>query len=432
MGLFTKKIKKGGFHDIIRCDQKDYLIWKWHPEAFELGESKREFAIRTGSILRVKDGEVAVFVYKQKNGTMQDYIVGPFDQKIKTGNFPVLQSIIGMFYEGDTPFQAEIYFINLAYVLQSKFAVPFFNVCDPFYPHFSIPVAVRGTITFRIEDYKQFIKCHRMDTFTYETFQQQLKDVVNRYVKDAVANAPAKHNIPVVSIESKTAMINDIVEIEIKERLKEDFGVSVTGVDIGHIELDKTCDEYAELKTVTKDISLRKAQADILNYEEQLRIQREEGQYATHMATKSANLGAYQTQKQAEVGIAGAQALGKMGENNVGNVDLGGGSGLNPMTMMAGMALGSAVGQNIAGTMNQAMQGVTPGAVPPPVPTIAYHVAKDGKDVGSYNLQQLSEMISKGEINRDTLVWKQGMSSWIKAKDAEEIKGLFPPELPIE
>lgn len=428
MGLF-KKVKKGGLSDVIRCDEKNYLIWKWHPEALELGKSKREFAIRTGSILRVKDGEVAVFVYKQKKDKMQDFIVGPFDKKIRTANLPVLQSIIGLFYEGDTPFQAEIYFINLANVIQVKFGVPYFNVCDPFYPTYSIPVAVRGTITFKIEDYEEFIKCHKLDSFDLDEFQGQLRDTVNRYVKDAVASAPAKHSIPVVAIESKTGMINDIVEIEIKERLKETFGVTVTGFDIGHIELDKDCAEYEELKRVSKDITARKAQIDIENYEEQLRIQREEGQYAARMATKTANLGAYQTQKQAEVGIAGAQALGKMGENNVGNVDLGNGAGLNPMTMMAGMALGSAVGQNIAGTMNQAMQVATPGAVPPPVPTIAYHVAKDGKDIGVYNLQQLTDMISKGDINRNTLVWKQGLSKWIKASNAEELKDLFPPEI---
>lgn len=29
MGLFDKKT--GGFMDEIRCDEQEYLIWKWHP-----------------------------------------------------------------------------------------------------------------------------------------------------------------------------------------------------------------------------------------------------------------------------------------------------------------------------------------------------------------------------------------------------------------
>lgn len=73
MAIFNKK-KNGGFIDVIRCDKPTYLIWKCHPGGTELGESKREYEIRTNSVLRVKNGEVAVFVYKQKDGTMQDYI----------------------------------------------------------------------------------------------------------------------------------------------------------------------------------------------------------------------------------------------------------------------------------------------------------------------------------------------------------------------
>lgn len=102
MALFRKP-KAGGFMDQIRCDEPSYLIWKWHPAGSQAGFNNREDAIRWGSSLRVKDGEVAVFVYKQKDGTMQDYIVGPYDQTIKTANFPVLASIVGLAYEGGTP-----------------------------------------------------------------------------------------------------------------------------------------------------------------------------------------------------------------------------------------------------------------------------------------------------------------------------------------
>ena len=101
MSLF-KKSKTGGFMDEIRCDEPSYLIWKWHPSGVKQGENNRENAIRWGSSLRVKDGEVAVFVYHQKDGTYQDFIEGPFDQKIKTANFPVLARLVGLAYEGGT------------------------------------------------------------------------------------------------------------------------------------------------------------------------------------------------------------------------------------------------------------------------------------------------------------------------------------------
>lgn len=356
MGLFDKNNRKCGFVDEIRCDEPSYLIWKWHPSGVQAGSSQWENYIHWGSSLRVKDGEVAVFVYKQKDGTMQDFIEGPFDQIIKTANFPVLSNIIGLAYEGGTPFQAEIYFINLARIIQVKFGVPFFDVYDPRFADFGVPVAVRGTISFQVQDYREFIKLNRLNTFELNDFQKQIRDAVCRYVKDAVANAPAANNIPVIQIETKTAQINDAVEYDIGERLKENFGVLVSGVDIGSIEIDKTSEGYRQLMAVTKDIAATRVEAETQDYIERLRIQREEGQYTMHKQTQTANIGAFQEEKQAEVGVAGAEALGQMGANGASDINLGGGgegTGFNMAAMMASMAVGGAVGQNIAGGHEQ-------------------------------------------------------------------------------
>ena len=452
MALFNKNNRKGGLMDEIRCDEPSYLIWKWHPSGVQPGATVRENSIRWGSSLRVKDGEVAVFVYRQKDGTMQDFIVGPFDQTIKTANFPALSSIIGLAYEGGTPFQAEIYFINLARIIQVKFGVPFFDVYDPRFADFGVPVAVRGTVSFSIGDYREFIKLHRLSTFNLDDFQKQIRDAVNRYVKDAVANAPAAHNIPVIQIESKTAQINDVVEYDLSERLKETFGVVVSGIDIGAIELDKSSEGYRQLMSVTKDIAgaTVKAEAEAKikdiadkqrieaeHYQESLRVQREEAQYAQHKQTQTANIGAFQVEKQAEVGVAGAQALGQMGANGAGDVNIGGGgdgTGFNMAAMMASMAVGGAVGQNIAGAMNNMMGGInqqtTPGAVPPPIPTVAYHVAVNGQATGPFDISVLAQMATAGQLTADSLVWKNGMAQWAKAGAVDELKNLFANVMP--
>ncbi len=452
MGLFNKNNRTGGFMDEIRCDEPSYLIWKWHPAGVQAGAGNRENAIRWGSSLRVKYGEVAVFVYKQENGTMQDFIVGPFDQIIKTNNFPVLASIVGLAYEGGTPFQAEVYFINLARIIQVKFGVPFFDVYDPRFMDFGVPVAVRGTVSFGISDYREFIKLHRLSNFNLDDFQRQIRDAVSRYVKNAVANAPATHNIPVVQIENKTAQINGIVEHDLGERLKETFGVVVSGVDIGAIEIDKSSQGYRQLMSVTRDISgaMAKAEAEAKikdiaekqrieaeNYEETLRIQREEGQYAQHMHTRTANFGAYQVEKQAEVGVAGANALGQMGANGAGDVNIGCGSdgtGFNMAAMMTSMAVGGVVGQNIAGAMNNMMggmgQSVYPNMTPPPIPTVVYHVAINGQVSGPFEMSVLTQMVASGRFTADTLVWKNGMAQWEKAGTVGELKGLFANSVP--
>lgn len=436
MALFDKSGRKGGFMDVIRCDEPEYLIWKWHPAGVAPGEGKRENSIRWGSSLRVREGSVAVFVYSQPDGTVQDYIEGPCDARLDTLNFPVLTSIRGLLYGGDTPFQAEVYFINLAQINQVRFAVPFFDVYDPRFLDFGVPVAVRGTISFQIDNYKEFIKLHRLENFSVEDFRKQIRDTVSRYVKDAVANAPAAHNIPVVQIESKTAQINDTIEYDIKERLKENFGVEVSGVDIGVIEIDKSSEGYRQLMAVTKDVTATKVQAETQDYMERLRIQREEGQYAQHMQTRSANISAFQVEKQAEVGIAGAEALGHMGDSGAGSVNLsGGGVGFNPAAMMAGMAVGGAVGQNIAGTMNSMMGGINhaaqPPTVPPPIPTVSYHVAVNGQAAGPYDINVLAQMASSGQLTADSLVWKNDMAQWEKAGAVDELKNVFNPMPPI-
>ncbi len=450
MSIFNKTNKKGGFMDEIRCDEPSYLIWRWHPSGVRVGTSNRENAIRWGSSLRVKDGETAVFVYNQKNGKMQDFIEGPFDGILKTNNLPILASIVGLAYEGGTPFQAEVYFINTAQIIQTKFAVPYFDVFDPRLDDFGVPVAVRDTLSFKISDYRQFIKLHRLNDFSLREFQNEIAHAVSRYVKDVVANAPAQNDIPLVQIESKIAQMNDVIELYLKDRLEEGFGVTVSGVDIGAIDVDKSSDEYRQLMAVTKEHSSAtiraqtaadiknihdKQRIEAENYEQTLRYQREEAQYAQHKATQSANLGAFQTEKQAEVGIAGAQALGHMGENGADSINLssGGGDGINMAGLMASMAVGGAVGQNIAGTMNSMMSGANPTNIqqtPPPIPTVAYHVAVNGQPTGPFDLATLTQMAAQGTLTKQSLVWKSGMASWQSAETVDELRALFGEGMP--
>lgn len=452
MFLFDKTKRGVGIMDEIRCDEPSYLIWKWRPSGSELGENNRENAIRFGSSLRVKDGEVAVFVYNQKNGIMQDFIVGPFDQTIKTDNLPVLASIVGLAYKGGTPFQAEVYFINLAQIIQVKFAVPFFDVYDPRFVDFGVPVAVRGTISFSIKNYREFIKLHRLNNFNLEDFSHQICDAVNRYIKNIVTNAPTNYRIPVIQLETRTQQINDAVEHDIRERLETTFGVMLSAVDVGAIEIDKTSDGYKQLMRVTKNIVSATAEAEaaahiknisdkqqieIKNYEETLRVQREEGQYAQHKATQSTNIGAFQIEKQAEVGVAGANALGQMGENGAGNINLGDGglSGFNPAAMMASMAVGGVVGNNIAGAVNNIIGGINQpiqsNVAPPPIPTSSYYIAVNGKPTGPFNIPTLMQMATSGQFTANDLVWKNGMEEWQKAAIVDELKSLFNPIPPI-
>ena len=73
MGLFNRK--EGGVMDVIRCDEEQYLVWKWRPAGQAANSTSKENAIRWGSSLRVKQGETAVFVYKKDGEQVMDFTI---------------------------------------------------------------------------------------------------------------------------------------------------------------------------------------------------------------------------------------------------------------------------------------------------------------------------------------------------------------------
>ena len=440
MGLFGNK-SEGGMMDVIRCDEQEYLVWKWRPSG-EATSTKKENAIRYGSSLRVKDGEMAVFVYQQKDGALQDYITGPYDQTIKTANFPVLSGIVGLAFGGASPFQAEIYFINLSGNIQIKFGVPYFDVFDPRFLDFAVPMAARGTITFNITDYQNFIKLNRLINFELEDLNKQIKDAVSKYVKAVITNAPADNNMPVLQMERKLLDINDLIASKIKDRLEADFGVNMKGFDLASIEVDKESEGYAELRKVTADQTTKTtvAQTDVSiknledmqsinaqNMEETLRIQREEAQRSQKLQTETNFIGTHALNQQTDVLKTGAASLGNMG-------DMGGGGGMNPAGMMTGMMMGGAMGNQMAGMMNNMGQNMQQQQnTPPPPPTISYSVSVNGQTAGPFNLEQLQQMVQNGQLTENTHVWKQGMAAWEIAANVEELVNLFgavPPPPP--
>lgn len=436
MGLFGRG-KSGGLMNVIRCDQQDYLVWKWRPENQEVNSTSRENAIRYGSSLRVKDGEVAVFVYKQQNGTCQDFIEGPFDDTIKTDNFPVLSSIVGLAFGGESPFQAEIYFINLAGNNQIRFGIPYFDVFDPRFPDHGIPMSARGTLTFNVTDYKGFIKLNRLINFELEDFKKQVKDAISKYIKAVVMNVPSDMGIPAVQMERRILDINETVYNYLKPRMENDFGVNLKALDLGSLEIDKESPYYEELRQLTAGNTARtmNAQTDVniqnlqdtqainaQNMAETLRIQREESQRAQQLQTQTNFMGTHAMNLQADVLKTGAQSLGTMGTLD------GGSGGVNPAGMMTGMMMGGAMGQQMAGMMNgmgQQMQQAM--NTPPPIPNVQYHISVNGAQSGPYNMQQLAQLAQNGQVTMQTYVWKQGMPGWELAGNIVELQVLFMP-----
>lgn len=424
MGLFDRK-KEGGIMDVIRCDESEYLVWKWRPSG-NVNSTKKENAIRWGSVLRVKEGEMAAFFYKKNDGQLMDFIIGPHEQKIETSNLPILTTLVGTLWGGNTPFQAEIYYINLQGNNQIRFAVPYFDVVDPRYPDFTVPIAVRGTITFNLTNYSQFIKLNRLIDFNLEQFKQQIKASVTKFTKNFVANCPIDNSIPVLQLERKILEISDLIKAKLTSVLEDDFGVNLKRFDLSAIEFDKESENYSAFVRMTKEQQIRRTEIDTEQYERLAKL-----------SAESQFIQAHAINQHADVLKTAAQSMGQME-----GIDMSG--GMNPAGMMIGMAMGGAMGQQMVGMMSGMGQIVqqpqqTPAmsgevTVPPSMPTsVNYLVAINGQQYGPYNIQQMQQMAQSGQINANTLVWTQGMHQWSTAGTVTELAPLFvntPPPIP--
>ncbi|TVS07370.1 MAG: DUF4339 domain-containing protein, partial [Rhodobacteraceae bacterium] len=68
------------------------------------------------------------------------------------------------------------------------------------------------------------------------------------------------------------------------------------------------------------------------------------------------------------------------------------------------------------------------GAPPPPPPPASepmWHIAENGQTRGPIPQSQLA-----AQISRDTLVWTEGQSGWLKAGEVPALTGLFAPQPP--
>lgn len=411
----------GGFMDVIRCDEQEYLVHKWSPNGDE-GTTTKENAIRYGSRLRVKPGETAVFFYKQHNGEMLDVIEGPHDKTIVTDNFPVLTSIVGAAFGGQSPFMAEIYFINTQKNVQIRFGVPYFDAFDNRFPDLGVPCAVRGTFTFNVTDIQNFIKLYRLTNMELSQLNDKIKDYFTRQIKSVILNIPSETGLSVLQLERKINEISEYSLEKLQDEMQSDFGINLNRVDIGSIEINKMHPHYQQLKHATVDQQTKfidaKTNIEITNLDELARIQRKD----VEMGVEGRHFPVHQLNLQADVLKTASENLGQMG-----SVSLGDGGGLNPVGLMTGMAIGGVMGNQMSGMLT----GIN--NTPPPPPAITYHIALDGKQSGPYTLEQLKAHAASGNFNKNYYVWKQGMSSWEPVADMPDLNEIFasvPPPPP--
>ena len=143
---------------------------------------------------------------------------------------------------------------NLAKGSQIRFRIPYFDVFDPRFENFAVPIAVECMLVYGVDDIGRFNSINKTQNMNDDVFQQKLKGQVTKFIKGVVTNAPADNQIPVLALERKILEISELVQRFVTPKIETLFGVNVRSIDITEIKVDQTSRGFRELKAVTTDL----------------------------------------------------------------------------------------------------------------------------------------------------------------------------------
>lgn len=371
MGFWDKLT--GEFVDIIEWtdDSNDTLVWR-----FERYQNE----IKNGAKLTVRQQQAAIFV---NEGQIADVFTSGM-YELTTENLPILSTLKGWKYGFSSPFKAEVYFVNLRTFTDMKWGTK--NPIMLRDPEFG-PIRIRafGNFSIKVEDPKKLLEeiVGTDGHFTTDEIDAQLKTLVVSRFSDAIAES----KIPVLDMAANY----DELSVIMRERMAGDFsqyGLSLT-------------------KFLAENISLPENVEAALDKRSSMGILGDLNKYTQFQAAESMEHAAKNPGGEASAGIG----------------------------MGMGFAMANQMSQSLA-NQNQASQpqAAAQPTMPPPLPTQAqFYVAINGAQAGPFAMDVLKQKAQAGEINRESLVWKEGMANWAKAAEVDELKSLFasmPPPLP--
>jgi membrane protease subunit (stomatin/prohibitin family) len=374
MGIFDKIKEKlsNEFIDIVEwLDYTDDTIC----HRFERYQNE----IKNGAKLIVREGQTAVFV---NEGQLAD-VFTPGTYTLNTQNLPILTTLKGWKYGFNSPFKAEVYFVNTHLFTDEKWGTK--NPVTLNDERFGlVEIRAFGTYAFKINDAGKFIIdiVGTDNNFTNFEINEHLKSLIATRFTDTVGEA----NLPIELYAANTT------------------------------ELSETCREVMAPEFDSVGIALEKFFIENVSMPEDLK--KEIFEYSRIDKLDLDKLTKFKTAKAIEAAAA----------NEGGTA----GAGM-------GMGMGFVLAQQMGGLMNPqpgAVQGgVAAAPVPPPIPQpVQYFYAHNGQQSGPVSFEQLRALFANRTVNRDSLIWKQGMDNWTALKDIEELKpflgGSTPPPLP--
>jgi len=337
--------------------------------------------IKNNAKLVVREGQKAVFV---NEGQLAD-VFKPGTHTLNTKNLPILTTLKGWKYGFDSPFKAEVYFVNTRLFTDEKWGTK--NPVMLSDERFGLTeIRAFGTYSFRISDAGKFVVdvVGTDGNFTNYEVNEHLKSLIVTRFTDTVGEA----NLPLELYAANTS------------------------------ELSETCQEVMKPEFERVGIELEKFYIENVSMPEELK--KEIFDYSRLDKLDLSKLSQFKA----------AKAMEAAAKNEGGTAGAGMGMG---MGFVLAQQMGTLMGQPAQQPFtSQQPQGT---ALPPPIPVqVMYYYAANGQQLGPVSFDKLKELFANRTINRDSLVWKQGLKGWTALKEIEELKaflgGSTPPPLP--
>ena len=205
---------KGQFLEIIQWtdDSRDTLSWRFPDEDKE---------IKRGAQLIVRESQAVQFVYLGEFGDT----FGPGKHSLVTDNIPILSTLKGWKYGFESPFKADIYYVNTRLFTGNKWGTS--NPIMMRDQDFGI-VRVRafGTFDFRISDVKLFLKevAGSDHHFRLDEFADTMRSRIVSVFTDALATA----KVPVLDLATRYSELGDALLPLINPATQGKYGIEIT------------------------------------------------------------------------------------------------------------------------------------------------------------------------------------------------------------
>lgn len=199
--------------------------------------------IMNGCQLIVRPSQAAILV---SSGQICDvYTEGT--HKLTTGNMPFLTSLASWKYGFDSPFKAEVYFINTKQFINQKWGTTSKIVLRD--PDFGlVRIGARGVYSYKVNEPKIFLKEIFGTNRDYST--KSLIEYFKSIVVSEFTDSVGESKIPVLDIPAKYSELSDLVKQAIVEKFNS-LGLEVCSFVIENVslpeEVEKSIDQRSSL-----------------------------------------------------------------------------------------------------------------------------------------------------------------------------------------